>query len=118
MKNDVNVPSFHQMNMNQEQSSSFDDNSNNSEKKKKKRRKLIIIILIIVIPIAATLAIVLGITLNKSSNKKYRNDSSFNSYSLYPSHIDGIAGEKYYVSLEKNEQNNCFASESVTFSNS
>ena len=118
MKNDVNVPSFHQMNMNQEQSSSFDDNSNNSEKKKKKRRKLIIIILIIVIPIITALAIVLGITLNKSSNKKYRTEPSSNSYSLYPSHIDGIAGEKYYISLEKNEQNNCFASESVTFLNS
>ena len=118
MKNDVNVPSFHQMNMNQEQSSSFDDNSNNSENKKKKRRKVVIIILIIIIPIITALAIVLGITLNKSSNKKYRTEPSSNSYSLYPSHIDGIAGEKYYVSLEKNEQNNCFASESVTFLNS
>ena len=115
MKNDVNVPSFHQMNMNQEQSSSFDDNSNNSEKKKKKRRKLIIIILIIVIPIVATLAIVLGITLNKSSNKKYRTEPSSNSYSLYPSHIDGIAGEKYYISLEKDGQNNCVAPERLLF---
>jgi hypothetical protein len=105
--------------MNKEQSSSFDDNSNNSEKKKKKRRKLIIIILIIVIPIVATLAIVLGVTLNKSSNKKRTNtNSTTNSYSLYPSHIDGIAGEKYYISLEKNEQNNCVDPESITFLNS
>ena len=119
MNNNANIQSFYQMNMNKEQSSSFDDNSNNSEKKKKKRRKLIIIILIIVIPIVATLAIVLGVTLNKSSNKKRTNtNSTTNSYSLYPSHIDGIAGEKYYISLEKNEQNNCEDPESITFLNS
>ena len=119
MNNNANIPSFYQMNMNKEQSSSFDDNSNNSEKKKKKRRKLIIIILIIVIPIVATLAIVLGVTLNKSSNKKRTNtNSTTNSYSLYPSHIDGIAGEKYYISLEKNEQSNCVPPESITFLNS
>ena len=110
------IPSFYELKMNKDKSSSSDSSNNNLDIKKKKRRKLILIILIIIIPIIATLAIVLGITLNKISNQKYRTSS--NSYSLYPSHIDGIAGEKYYLSLEKNEQNNCVEPESITFLNS
>ena len=119
MKQD-NVPSNYQMNMKPELPS-FAGDSNNyiQENGEKKHSKLIIIVLSIITLIIVIIGIILAITLKNKSNKKFSKFSPrTNAFTLYPNHIDGIAGEKYYISLEINEKNKCLEQENITLLNS
>ena len=92
------------------------NNNNKEENNREKRTRTMIILLSAITLIIVIIALILGLTLKKRSNKKYtRFTLGTDTYIVNPSHIDGIAGEEYYIELETNK--NCLAPEKLSFFN-
>ena len=93
------------------------NNNNKEENNRGKRTRTMIILLSAITLIIVIIALILGLTLKKRSNKKYtRFTLGTDTYIVNPSHIDGIAGEEYYIELETDK--NCLAPENLSFFNS
>ena len=92
------------------------NNNNKEENNREKRTRTMIILLSAITLIIVIIALILGLTLKKRSKKYTRFTSGTDTYIVNPSHIDGIAGEEYYVELETNK--NCLAPEKLSFFNS
>ena len=92
------------------------NNNNKEENNRGKRTRTMIILLSAITLIIVIIALILGLTLKKRSKKYTRFTSRTDTYIVNPSHIDGIAGEEYYVELETNK--NCLAPEKLSFFNS
>ena len=92
------------------------NNNNKEENNREKRTRTMIILLSAITLIIVIIALILGLTLKKRSKKYTRFTSGTDTYIVNPSHIDGIAGEEYYIELETNK--NCLAPEKLSFFNS
>ena len=92
------------------------NNNNKEENNRGKRTRTMIILLSAITLILVIIALILGLTLKKRSKKYTRFTSGTDTYIVNPSHIDGIAGEEYYIELETNK--NCLAPEKLSFFNS
>ena len=92
------------------------NNNNKEENNREKRTRTMIILLSAITLILVIIALILGLTLKKRSKKYTRFTSGTDTYIVNPSHIDGIAGEEYYIELETNK--NCLAPENLSFFNS